>query len=210
MGSTNTGSTDPLKVLEEALRGGVTCFQLREKGPSALNGNEKHAFAQHCKSLCAQYGIPFIVNDDIELAIAVDADGVHIGQDDEPATLVREKIGANKILGVSTHTQSEVEEAIAAGADYVGIGPIYATGSKADAKPVAGTDFLQLTHEKFPDLPIVGIGGITLINFAPVIAAGAAGVSIISAIASAEDPYQLTVQFKDAIDNQLMEERVPS
>ena len=201
MGSTNTGN--PLAVLDAALRGGITCFQLREKGPNALTGNKKLAFARQCKALCATYNTPFIVNDDIDLALAVDADGVHIGQEDESASIVRGKIGAGKILGVSTHTDEEVDKALAAGADYVGIGPIYATRSKADAKPVAGTPFLRHTHERFPDLAIVGIGGITIDNTAPIIAAGAAGVSVISAIAASDDPYLRTVELKKVVEDQL-------
>jgi thiamine-phosphate pyrophosphorylase len=203
MGSTNTGTANALEVLEAALRGGITCFQLREKGPNALTGIKKLAFALQCQTLCAKYNTPFIVNDDINLAIAVDADGVHIGQEDELASVVRQKIGATKILGVSTHTNDEVEKAIAAGADYVGIGPIYATNSKTNAKPVAGTAFLRHTHERFPDLPIVGIGGITIDNAAPVIEAGASGVSVISAIAASADPYLKAVEFRQVVENQL-------
>lgn len=204
MGSTNTGNANALDVLDAALRGGITCFQLREKGPNALTGNEKRGFAQQCKALCAKYSTPFIVNDDIDLAMAVDADGVHIGQEDELASVVRQKIGTQKILGVSTHTDEEVEKAIAAGADYVGIGPIYATRSKTDAKPVAGTAFLTHIHERFPDLPVVGIGGITIENAAPVIEAGAAGVSVISAIAASDDPYLRTMEFRETIEGQLL------
>lgn len=199
MGSNNTGASNPLEVLEEALRGGVTCFQLREKGPGALVGAEKQQFAEACKALCKQYQVPFIVNDDVDLALVIDADGVHVGQDDETARCVRERIGKEKILGVSVHNEQEVLTAIEVGADYVGMGPVYATSSKADAKPVSGTILIREMTALYPDLPIVGIGGITASNFAPVLEAGAAGVSIISAIASAEDPYSAARQFKNAI-----------
>lgn len=203
MGSNNVATSDPLEVLEEALRGGVTCFQLREKGPDALVGDEKQRFAEACKALCQQYQVPFIVNDDVDLAIAVDADGVHVGQDDETAKSVRERIGKDKILGVSVHNEEEMRTAIAVGADYVGMGPVYATSSKADAKPVSGTVLIREMTASYPDLPIVGIGGITAANFAPVLTAGAAGVSLISAIASAEDPYGAARQFKDAIQQEV-------
>lgn len=207
MGTSNTANADPLTVLEEALRGGVTCFQLREKGPNALIGNEKYMFAQQCKSLCTKFGVPFIVNDDIDLAIALDADGVHIGQDDANVRDVRNRIGAHKIVGLSTHTTAEVEEAIAAGADYVGIGPIFSTQSKSDAKPVAGTGFLEQTRDQFPELQIVGIGGITIDNFVSVIDAGANGIATISSIANAKSPYQTAQQFNDLLQRQLQKER---
>ena len=204
MGSNNVGASDPLKVLEAALRGGVTCFQLREKGPDALVGDKKQRFAEACKALCQHYQVPFIVNDDVDLAIAVDADGVHVGQDDETANSVRERIGNDKILGVSVHNEQEVLTAIAVDADYVGMGPIYATSSKADAKPVSGTALIRDMTALYPDLPIVGIGGITAVNFAPVLTAGAAGVSIISAIASAVDPYVAARRFKIAIHKEVL------
>ncbi len=199
MGSVNAGVADPLEVLEAALRGGVTCFQLREKGQHALVGDEKLAFAKACQALCQQYDVPFIVNDDVDLAIAIEADGVHVGQDDETAATVRKRIGNDKILGVSVHTEKEMRSAIEVGADYVGMGPVYATSSKADAKPVAGTAFIQEMARAYPTLPIVGIGGITSANFEPVLEAGAAGISLISAIALAVDPYIATRRFKIAI-----------
>lgn len=203
MGSVNTGTSDPLDVLEAALLGGVTCFQLREKGPGALVGDEKRAFAEACQTLCRHHNVPFIVNDDIELAIAIDADGVHVGQDDETAAIVRERIGKDKILGVSVHNESEMLTAIEVGADYVGMGPVYATSSKADAKPVSGTAFIQEMSDLYPTMPIVGIGGITAANCEPVLKAGASGVSIISAIAAANDPYIAVRHFKIAFSKEV-------
>lgn len=201
MGTENT--KNPLAVLEEVLQAGISCFQLREKGPSALIGDEKRAFAESCQQLCQQYGVPFIVNDDVELAIEMDADGVHIGQDDENAADVRKRIGAGKLLGVSVHSVEEAIVAKEAGANYVGMGPVYPTLSKSDAKPVAGTDKLQEVATLFPDLPIVGIGGITPDNAAPVIRAGAAGVAAISVIASADDPKAVVQRFQTIIADEL-------
>jgi thiamine-phosphate pyrophosphorylase len=195
MGSTN--AEKPLSVLEDALKGGVTCFQLREKGAHALVGNEKIAFAQSCQRLCAQYGVPFIVNDDVDLALEINADGIHIGQDDAEARFVRERIGPGKILGVSVHTIEETEAAISAGANYVGMGPVYPTISKDDAKPVAGTAMIEEVAKLYPDLPIVGIGGITASNADPVFRAGASGISIISAIASSNNPEMATRLLKE-------------
>ncbi|MCM3711877.1 thiamine phosphate synthase [Sporosarcina luteola] len=186
MGSPN--AEKPLSVLEDALKGGITCFQLREKGKRALVGMEKRAFAVSCQRLCAQYGVPFIVNDDVDLAVEIDADGVHVGQDDMEARFVRKRIGSEKIVGVSVHTVDEANKAIADGADYVGMGPVYPTITKADAKPVAGTAMIEEVAAVYPDLPIVGIGGITAENAEPVFRAGASGISVISAIASSTDP----------------------
>lgn len=206
MGSTNTGKAHPLEVLESALRGGITCFQLREKGTHSLSGKQLHEFAQQCQKLCREYGVPFIVNDDVELAIHLDADGVHVGQDDDNAALVRGRLGSNKILGVSAHTEDEVLAAILAGADYIGMGPVYATSTKLDAKPVGGTGFIQSSRSAYPELPIIGIGGITPANFKPVIQAGADGVSVISSIAGASDVYNTTKNFAAAIAQSLQKE----
>jgi thiamine-phosphate pyrophosphorylase len=186
MGSQNTGNVDPLQVLELSLKGGITCFQFREKGEGARQGEDYMEYARSCQNLCKQYGVPFIVNDDVALAVSLQADGVHVGQDDELAQHVRAKM-PGKILGVSAHTIEEVERAIQAGADYIGIGPIYETKSKADAKPAAGLSFLKKIAEEYSELPIVGIGGITSENAKEVVEAGADGISLISAIAQAEE-----------------------
>ncbi|REB08183.1 thiamine phosphate synthase [Sporosarcina sp. BI001-red] len=190
MGSFNAPHGNPLKVLEQALKGGITCFQLREKGPAALQGDEKLTFAKKCQQLCKAFGVPFIVNDDVELAVLIDADGVHVGQDDLSATLVRNKIGDQKLLGVSVHSVVEATIALAAGADYIGMGPVYPTVSKSDSKPVAGTSKISEVAAIFPELKIVGIGGITPTNLDIVMKSGASGVSVISAIAAAKNPEE--------------------
>ncbi|MDW0109939.1 thiamine phosphate synthase [Sporosarcina aquimarina] len=201
MGSSNVQNGDPLKVLEQALRGGITCFQLREKGPDALQGDEKLAFAKSCQRLCETFGVPFIVNDDVELAIQIDADGVHVGQDDGCASEVRNKIGKQKLLGVSVHSVGEATAAVSAGADYIGMGPVFKTDSKADAKPVAGTTRISEVVSLIPDLPIVGIGGITADNLDVVMKSGASGISVISAIASAENPEIAARSILDSVEN---------
>lgn len=197
MGSNNC-LKDPLEVVSEALRGGATLFQFREKGNGALTGEQKKDFAKKVQNICKKHGVPFIVNDDVGLAIELDADGVHIGQEDESAEIVRQKIG-NKILGVSAHNLEEVQAAIQAGADYVGIGPIFPTETKKDAKEVQGTALLRLLREKRIDIPAVGIGGINAKNAAQVVAAGADGVSVISAISMAASPLESTKQIKEAV-----------
>lgn len=210
MGSMNTQGNDPLDVLEKALQGGVTCFQLREKGVASLQGQEKYSFAEKCMKLCQTYHVPFIVNDDVELALALNADGIHIGQEDEAAALVRKKIGPEKILGVSVHNVEEAFLAQKAGADYVGIGPVYTTSSKEDARIPAGTKVIEQVAIQYPNLPIVGIGGLTEGNLVPVIRAGGAGVALISAIASSQDPRNQAKQLRDKIEQVLEKERFPS
>ncbi|MBT2689708.1 thiamine phosphate synthase [Bacillus sp. ISL-47] len=186
MGSVNC-SNDPEEVLQSAIKGGITLFQYREKGKGCLQGKEKLQLAKRLQTICRANHIPFIVNDDIELAIELDADGVHIGQEDEPASMVRKKIG-NKILGVSAHRLDEARKAIAEGADYLGIGPIYPTSTKEDAKAVQGLSFIKVLRASEIKIPLVGIGGITAENAAPIIGAGADGVSVITAISQADSP----------------------
>lgn len=180
MGTVNC-HRDPLHILEEALKAGITFFQLREKGEEALVGEELMQFAKQCQSLCRQYNVPFIVNDHIELALEINPDGVHVGQDDCKLSEVRSQF-PQKIVGVSVHTMDEMDAAIQGGADYVGIGPIYETTSKQDAKRPAGVSFLEQARKKYPTFPIVAIGGISEKNAEPVLCAGADGVAVISAI----------------------------
>jgi thiamine-phosphate pyrophosphorylase len=188
MGSNNC-QQEPTRVLERGLKGGITLFQFREKGTGAYTGDEKYQFAKKLQTICKENNVPFIVNDDVELALLLDADGVHIGQDDESAEKVRRKIG-NKILGVSTHNLEEVEKAIAEGADYVGIGPIYSTTTKKDAKSAQGTTLIKEVRNKGMDIPIVGIGGITSENASPIIKSGADGIAVITDISLAIDPKE--------------------
>ncbi|MGG0184935.1 thiamine phosphate synthase [Bacillus rhizoplanae] len=197
MGSNNCRK-DPLQVMKEALDGGITIFQYREKGEGALTGEERYAFAKQLQSLCKEYNVPFIVNDDVELALELDADGVHVGQDDEGIKTVREKMG-DKIIGVSAHTIEEARFAIENGADYLGVGPIFPTNTKKDAKAVQGTQGLHFFRENGVEIPIVGIGGITIENAASVIEAGADGVSVISAISLAGSPYNSTKKLAELV-----------
>ncbi|MGV2940204.1 thiamine phosphate synthase [Mesobacillus sp. LC4] len=194
-GSTNCFK-DPVKVLEEAIRGGITIFQYREKGEGCLEKIEKLELGKNLQRLCLDNGIPFIVNDDLELALELDADGVHIGQEDEDTAQVRGKIG-NKILGVSVHNLEEAEKAKLAGADYFGVGPIFPTATKKDTRAVQGTVFLEQLKDF--GVPIVGIGGINADNTGAVMAAGADGVSVITAISQAEDVKEAAVRLKEKV-----------
>ncbi|WP_342439843.1 thiamine phosphate synthase [Paenibacillus sp. FSL L8-0436] len=186
MGSVNC-RISPADTLTQAIEGGITLFQFREKGPGALTGTAAFNLAKQLQQICREHRIPFIVNDDIELAIALDADGVHVGQEDEPARSIRQVLGDHKIIGVSAHTQPEARQAIADGADYLGVGPVYPTSSKDDAEAVQGTRVIEELRRCGLTIPLVGIGGITPGNAQPVIGAGADGVSVISAIARADD-----------------------
>jgi thiamine-phosphate pyrophosphorylase len=198
MGSTNC-LKNPADVLNEAISGGITLFQFREKGEGALTGSEKYGLAKELQSICKDHQIPFIVNDDIELAVAMDADGVHIGQEDETVKTVREKIGADKILGVSVHSTEEAMSAIRDGADYFGIGPVFPTKTKTDAKPSRGTTLIEKLRKDGYETPIVGIGGITIENARSVIAAGADGVSVITAISQADSPLEAARALRNSV-----------
>ncbi|MDF0726868.1 thiamine phosphate synthase [Cytobacillus sp. S13-E01] len=190
MGSQNC-HRDPRHVLREAIEGGITLFQFREKGTGCLVDSEKQTLARDLLSICREHQIPFIVNDDIELALEIGADGVHIGQEDEPLDLVREKIG-KKLLGVSAHNVVEAFAAMAGGADYLGVGPIYATTTKTDIREVKGPEVIEEIRKAGLTIPIVGIGGITAERVEDVRKAGADGVAVISAISQAVSPRYST------------------
>ncbi|MBU5209744.1 thiamine phosphate synthase [Bacillus safensis] len=198
MGTANS-TRQPLDVVKEAIQGGITMFQFREKGEKALQGEEKKQLARQIQALCQEANVPFIVNDDVQLAIDLDADGVHVGQEDANAQDVRQRIG-NKILGVSTHNLDEVKQAIKDGADYVGMGPVYPTETKKDTRSVQGVSLITEVRRHGLQIPIVGIGGITYDNAAPVIQAGADGISIISAISQSTDPKKATEKLKSLVE----------
>lgn len=197
MGSVNC-SQKPEDILRSAIKGGISLFQFREKGAGCLHGKEKESLAKRLQAICNESNIPFIVNDDIELALNINAAGVHIGQDDEPADVVRRKIGS-KILGVSVHNMIEADAAIRQGADYLGIGPIYPTSTKKDAKAVQGLTFLKELRAADIQIPVVGIGGINAKNTPPIMVAGADGVSVITAISQADSPEKSASELKDAV-----------
>lgn len=168
--------------VEAALRGGVTCVQLREK---ALDGA---AFLQEAKELCAlcrRYGVPFIVNDSVEIALACGADGVHVGQEDLAAGEVRRRIGGDLILGVSVHTVEEARRAVRDGADYLGLGAVFPTSTKADVEQMPSETLRAICGAV--EAPIVAIGGINRGNLLQLSGSGVDGVALVSAIFSVED-----------------------
>ncbi|MDB5052132.1 MAG: thiE [Bacilli bacterium] len=192
MGSINC-KIDPLKVLDEAIRGGITLFQFREKGEGALVGSEKAALARELNKQCRRQSIPFIVNDDVELALELNADGIHVGQEDASVPDFAKRF-AHKIIGVSAHNVAEAKLACEHGASYIGVGPIYATSSKADAHEVQGPAIIAELRRQGIQLPLVGIGGIGLGNAHAVREAGADGIAVISAITAAASPQEAAWQ----------------
>ncbi|AQX55054.1 thiamine phosphate synthase [Priestia flexa] len=197
MGSNNCKG-DPRVVLKEAIAGGITMFQFREKGEGALQGKEKYQLAYDLQQICKQHEVPFIVNDDVDLAIKLGADGIHIGQEDEKAYIVKEK-APHQLIGVSVHSIEELQQAIKDKADYVGMGPVFPTTTKTDTKAVQGTNLIQQARQQKIDFPIVGIGGIIAENAEKVIQGGADGISIITAISLARSPKQAAEQLLQAV-----------
>ncbi|MEF3273818.1 MAG: thiamine phosphate synthase [Chloroflexus sp.] len=184
-------------VLEAAIAGGATVVQYREKAAST---RQMVTEARELRELAQRAGVPLIVNDRIDVALAVDADGVHIGQDDMPVRLARQLIGPDKILGVSVSTLDEARQAVADGADYLGVGPIFATPTKPDAAPPIGMDGLRQICQHI-SIPIVAIGGINATNAAEAIAAGADGVAVVSAIVAATDVTEAARQLRAIVTN---------
>ena len=170
-------------IVSAAIRGGATMIQLREKARPARDVVE---MARHLLNITRPAGVPLIINDRVDVALAVEADGVHLGQDDLPVADARRLLGPERVLGASAGTPQEAVEAEADGADYVGVGSVFATGSKSDAgEPIGPAGLAQI--KAAVSIPIVAIGGVTLANAAEAIHAGAQGVAVISAIVGADD-----------------------
>lgn len=172
-----------LDVAREAIEGGASVIQLRDKTASTRTLVEE---GQALRVLTRERGVLLIVNDRLDVALAVDADGLHVGQDDMPVRLARRLLGPQRILGVSAGNLDEAGEAVAGGADYLGVGPIYPTLGKQDAGPATGTRLLQELHSRY-SMPLVAIGGITSQNAAEIVRAGATGVAVITAVVHAGD-----------------------
>ncbi len=181
--------------VEQAILGGVTMVQLREKeaGPA-----ERLSLAREVKQVTEHYGVPLLIDDDVETARRVDAAGVHVGQEDLAAPLARQCLGAGKILGVSARTVEQALAAEAAGADYLGAGALFATGSKSDAK--------RLTVETLREIcaavriPVVAIGGVSAGNLPLLAGSGIAGVAVISAIFAAPDARAAAAELREALE----------
>lgn len=172
-----------IEVLTIAAEAGASLFQYRNKTASM---KDAYAEALALRRVAAQVGVIFIVNDRCDLALAVDADGVHLGQGDLPLALARKVMGPDKLIGISTHNPDQVKEATAGKPDYLGFGPIFKPGSKQDHDPLVGLEGLRAIR-KLTSLPVFAIGGIQIDQVEAVMHAGADGVAVISAILKAAD-----------------------
>ena len=176
-----------LSVCEDVLSSGATFLQIREKD---LDANSFEEEAAKLKELCARYKVPYVVNDSVEIALAIDADGVHVGQSDIKGRDIRSMIGSDKILGISAGTVQEAITAENAGADYIGVGAVFGTSTKKNAR--------NLTVEKLKEIssavsiPVVAIGGINGKNLMELSGSGVDGVAVVSAIFAAKDPGKAT------------------
>ncbi len=184
------------EVVAAAIRGGATIVQYRAKDVSTRQMIEE---ALELRDLCHAHGVPLIVNDRVDVALAIDADGAHVGQDDMPAAFARRLLGPGKILGVSAENVAEARAAMAEGANYLGVGAVFPTGSKADAGEPIGLQGLMWVA-RVSTIPFVGIAGINLANAASVIRAGAAGVAVISAVVSADDVEAAARELKSIVE----------
>ena len=171
-----------IDCVREALEGGVTLVQYRAKTASSA---EMYAEALQLKALCDSFNVPLIINDRLDIAMAVGAAGVHLGQDDLPCAAARRILGEEYLIGVSAHNPAEARAALLCGADYLGCGAVFGTATKADVKKL-GTDGLAAICWK-KGLPVVGIGGVTADNYREVRAAGADGAAIVSGILAQPD-----------------------
>ncbi|MYL68013.1 thiamine phosphate synthase [Halorubrum distributum] len=194
--SRSAGRTTP-EVVAAALDGGVDVVQFRDKAASA---RERYETGLRLRELTAEAGVPLVVNDRIDLAAAVDADGVHLGQSDLPVAVAREQLGESAVVGVSASTVEQAEAAEAAGADYLGVGAVYGTDSKdvSGDRNGIGVERIAAVADAV-EIPVIGIGGIDAGNAAPVVAAGATGVAVLSAITAAEDPAAATAAIREAV-----------
>ena len=189
-------------VVNESLDGGVTFLQLREK---ELDSEDFLSEAKEIKALCREYDVPFIINDNVEIAKKIDADGVHVGQSDMEALDVRKTLGPDKIIGVSASTVEQALKAQAHGADYLGVGAVFATGSTHVATRLTPVSTLNEICRAVP-IPVVAIGGITEQNVALLSKSGICGAAVISAIYAKDDIKLAASRLKEAVAKAVSEE----
>lgn len=174
-----------LNTIEEAIKGGATVVQIREKTAETL---DFYNLALKVKEITTKYNVPLIINDRVDVALAIDADGVHVGQSDMPCDVTRRLIGSDKILGVSASTIEEAKKAESNGADYIGTGAVFPTATKDDAPSVTKEELTEIV--KSINIPVVAIGGINLDNASQLTDTGIAGLSVVSAIMSSDNPKE--------------------
>ncbi|MBM9613963.1 thiamine phosphate synthase [Desulfobulbus rhabdoformis] len=174
-----------IEVAREMIKGGIPILQYREKRPQKSFA-QMLCECQELRRMTKEAGVIFIVNDYVDIAQLVDADGVHVGQDDFPVSQVRQLIGPDKLIGLSTHDPDQAQAALAAGADYIGVGPLYSTQTKDDVCAAVGLEYLEYAVQHAP-LPFVAIGGIKEHNIQDVLSRGATTVCLVTEIVGAED-----------------------
>lgn len=187
--------TTLMDQVKEASEGGITFLQLREKH---LSKEEFIKEAREMKELSKEYKVPFVINDNIEVALAVDADGVHIGQDDMSVEEARKLLGEDKIIGVSAHNVEEAIKAQKGGADYLGVGAVCATSTKKDANVVSKEEIKKICHTV--EIPVVAIGGIKKENIKTLEGTDVDGVAVVSAIFAAKDIKKDTKQLRSLVE----------
>ena len=188
-----------LSVCEDVLAKGATFLQIREKD---LDTDAFEAEAAGLKALCARYGVPYVVNDSVSVALAIDADGVHVGQSDIRGRDIRSLIGPDKILGISAGTVAEAVAAEAAGADYIGVGAVFGTSTKKNARNLTVETLREISGAV--SIPVVAIGGINGSNLMELAGSGVDGVAVVSAIFAAEDPGRAAAELR-ALAKELVE-----
>ena len=184
--------------VEDALKGGVTCVQLREK---ELDDAAFLQEAMELSALCRSYGVPFIINDNVDIAIQCHADGIHVGQEDMAAADVRAKVGPDMLIGVSAHSVEEAQLAVAHGADYLGVGAVFPTSSKSDVGEMSYETLKAIC--KAVSIPVVAIGGISGENVGKLAGSVICGVAVISAIYAAKDVKAAAADLKATVEEML-------
>lgn len=177
--------------VEQALKGGVTLVQLREKD---LGAEQFLQEARQIQQLCHRFGVPLIINDSIEVALAVDADGVHLGQDDANAAQARQLLGKDKIIGVSAHNVQEALQAVQDGADYLGSGAVFGSGTKTNVSTLPMQTLREICSAV--PIPVVAIGGITEQNLQQLSGSGIAGAAVVSAIFAQENIEEAAIRLR--------------
>lgn len=187
----NKTTEEFLKIIEESIQGGVTVVQLREKDTPT---KEFYQIAIKLKEITQKYKIPLIINDRIDIALAIDCEGVHLGQDDMPAEIARKILGKDKLIGVSAHNIEEAKKAVLDGADYIGSGAVFPTSTKNDASDVPIEKLKDITNSI--NIPTVAIGGIKSENIKQLENTNISGISVVSAIMESENPIKASEKLK--------------
>ena len=187
----NKTTEEFLKIIEESIQGGVTVVQLREKDTPT---KEFYQIAIKLKEITQKYKIPLIINDRIDIALAIECEGVHLGQDDMPAEIARKILGKDKLIGVSAHNIEEAKKAVLDGADYIGSGAVFPTSTKNDASDVPIEKLKDITNSI--NIPTVAIGGIKSENIKQLENTNISGISVVSAIMESENPIKASEELK--------------